>query len=131
EECDEGAADAGGQRGVLASAFGKRDDNGKQRGDESSAPADQADGADQWAGADLWRERDGQRADWKGDACAEPAQGAAVRGAELRGNSGGLYRERAVRVQAWSFACRDQWAGCAAREARNVRESGWGNAISG
>ena len=47
----------------------------------------QADGSDEWARADLWRERDGQGADWAGDACGEPAQGSSVCGAELRGDS--------------------------------------------
>ncbi len=92
----------------------------RQRADEGSAPADQADGSDEWARAHLWRERDGQGVDWSRDACREPAEGSAICRAELRGYSGGLYRERAVRLSTWGFAGCDGRAGSSDGEAGDV-----------
>ncbi len=72
-------------------------DRGREHSDEGAAPADRPDGADQRPGADLRRERHRQGTGGARHPRPKPAQGRDVRGGELRRDSRGPDRERAVR----------------------------------
>ncbi len=96
-----------------------------KRAHEGAAAAARADGRHQRARADLRRERHGQGTGGARAARAEPAGREAVRGSELRGDSRGADRERAVRAH------QGQLHGRARGQDRQIPEGRWRHAVPG
>ena len=125
EERDRGEAAAHREPGISPPAFARTADHRRKRAGTRAAAADQADGAHQRPRAHLRRIRLGQGADRARHPQRKPAQRPRLCGAELRRDSRGLHRERAVRLSQRRHQRR------AAGEARNLRARQRRHAVSG
>ena len=97
EERGRGAQAALGERRFEARGVFAERDCGREHSAEGPQAADWPDGPDQWQGADLRRVGHRQRAGGARHSRAEPAAAGDVRRGQLRGDSRGHDRERAVR----------------------------------